>query len=65
MRERGLAVDHATIFRRVQRYAQDHRAIRRRWRAMHAMRKGHVKRLNGRDAAWQAKFVAGLFGAAA
>src|SRR5919112_4818575 len=63
---------------------QDHRAIRRRWRAMqcfrsfhtaertiegvealHMMRKGQIKRLDGRDAAGQAKFVASLFGVAA
>ena len=60
---------------------QDHRAIRRRWRAMqcfrpfhtaertiegveaaHMMRKGQVKRLDGRDAVGRAKFVASLFG---
>src|ERR1043165_3370320 len=60
---------------------QDHRAIRRRWRAMqcfrsfhtagrtiegieaaHMMRKGQVKRLDGRDVVGQAKFVASLFG---
>jgi transposase, IS6 family len=63
---------------------QDHRFIRRRWRAMqcfrsfhtaertiegveaaHMMRKGQVKRLDGRDAFGQAKFVEGLFGIAA
>ena len=63
---------------------QDHRAIRRKWRAMqcfrsfhtaertlegveslHMMRKGQVKRLDGRDSVGQAKFVAGLFGVAA
>jgi IS6 family transposase len=63
---------------------QDHRAIRRRWRAMqcfrsfhtaertlegveamHMVRKGQVKRLDGRDAVGQAKFVASLFGVAA
>jgi transposase, IS6 family len=63
---------------------QDHRAIRRRWRAaqcfrsfhtaertlegiesLHMMRKGQVKRVDGRDAAGQARFVASLFGAAA
>jgi transposase-like protein len=63
---------------------QDHRAIRRRWRAMqcfrtfhtaertiegieaaHMMAKGQVKRLDGKDAAGQAKFVASLFGVAA
>jgi transposase-like protein len=63
---------------------QDHRAIRRRWRAaqcfrsfhtaeralegiesLHMMRKGQVKRLEGRDSVGQAKFVAGLFGVAA
>jgi transposase-like protein len=63
---------------------QDHRAIRRRWRAMqcfrsfhtaermiegveaaHMMRKGQIKRLDGRDSAGQAKFVARLFGVAA
>jgi transposase-like protein len=63
---------------------QDHRAIRRRWRAMqvfrsfhtaertlegiesmHMMRKGQVKRLDGRDTVGQAKFVASLFGVAA
>jgi transposase-like protein len=62
---------------------QDHRAIRRRWRAMqcfrsfhtaertiegieamHVMRKGQVKRLDGRDAVGQSKFVEGLFGVA-
>jgi transposase-like protein len=60
---------------------QDHRFIRRRWRAMqcfcsfhtaeqtiegveaaHMIRKGQVKRLDGRDSAGQAKFVASLFG---
>jgi len=63
---------------------QDHRFVRRRWRAMqcfrsfhtaertiegiealHMMRKGQVKRLDGRDAVGQAKFVASLFGIAA
>jgi len=63
---------------------QDHRAVRRRWRAMqcfrsfhtaeralegveamHMMRKGQVKRLGGRGATEQAKFVASLFGVAA
>jgi transposase, IS6 family len=63
---------------------QDHRAIRRRWRAMqcfrsfhtaertiegieaaHMMRKGQVKRLDGRDSVGQAKFVESLFGIAA
>jgi transposase, IS6 family len=63
---------------------QDHRAIRRRWRAMqcfrsfhtaertiegieaaHMMRKGQVKRLEGRDSVGQAKFVKSLFGIAA
>ena len=63
---------------------QDHRAIRRRWRAMqcfrsfhtaertiegvealHMLRKGQVKRMDGRDSVGQAKFVASLFGIAA
>ncbi len=63
---------------------QDHRFIRRRWRAMqvfrsfhtaaatlegiealHMMHKGQVKRLDGRDAMGQAKFVASLFQMAA
>lgn len=63
---------------------QDHRFIRRRWRAMqcfrsfhtaertlegvetmHMMRKGQVKRLDGRDAVGQAKFVERLFQLAA
>jgi transposase, IS6 family len=63
---------------------QDHRAIRRRWRtaqcfrsfhtaertlegieAMHMLKKGQVKRLDGRDTVGQAKFVASLFGVAA
>jgi IS6 family transposase len=63
---------------------QDHRFIRRRWRAcqcfrsfhtaertlegiesMHMMRKGQVKRLDGRDAMGQAKFVESLFQIAA
>jgi transposase, IS6 family len=63
---------------------QDHRFIRRRWRAvqcfrsfhtaertiegteaMHVMRKGQVKRLDGRDSTGQAKFVESLFGVAA
>ena len=66
------------------RIEQDHRAIRRRWRAMqcfrsfhtaertiegieslHMMRKGQVKRLDGRDSVGQARFVEGLFGVAA
>jgi IS6 family transposase len=63
---------------------QDHREIRRRWRAaqcfrsfhtaertlegieaMHMMRKGQVKRLDGRDSVGHAKFVASLFSMAA
>jgi IS6 family transposase len=63
---------------------QDHRFIRRRWRAMqcfrsfhtaertiegveamHMMRKGQVKRLDGRDAVSQARFVESLFQLAA
>src|SRR4051812_17168827 len=63
---------------------QDHRAVRKRWRAMqgfrsfhtaertlegiealHMMRKGQVKRLDGRDSVGQAKFVWSLFGVAA
>jgi transposase-like protein len=63
---------------------QDHRYIRRRWRARQSfrsfdtaertiqgvepanmMRKGQVKRLDGTDAAGQAKFVESLFGVAA
>jgi len=50
---------------------QDHRAIRRRRRAiegieaLHTMRKGQVKRLGGRDAVGQVKFVGSLFGIAA
>lgn len=63
---------------------QDHRFIRRWWRAMqtfrsfhtaertlegvealHMLHKGQVKRLAGRDAAGQAKFVESLFGFAA
>jgi transposase-like protein len=108
MGERGLTVDHVTIFRWVQRYEPEinkrmrphlkmsgasyrldetyvnHRAVRRRWRAMqcfrtfhtaeralegvealHMIRKGQVKRLGGRDAVGQAKFVASLFSVAA
>lgn len=63
---------------------QDHRFIRRRWRAMqifrslytaertiegteslHMLRKGQVKRLDGRDVVGHAKFVQSLFGIAA
>jgi transposase-like protein len=63
---------------------QDHRFIKKKVRAsqcfkrfhtagrtlegiesINMMRKGQVKRLDGRDAAGQAKFVAGLFGVAA
>lgn len=63
---------------------QDHRAIRRRWRAeqcfrsfhtaeraiegieaLRMMRKGQVKRLDGRDTVGQAEFVRSLFGLAA
>ncbi len=33
--------------------------------AMHMMRKGPAKRLDGRDTVGQAEFVAGLFGVAA
>ena len=32
--------------------------------SLHMMRKGQVKRLDGRDAVGQAKFVASLFGVA-
>jgi transposase-like protein len=63
---------------------QDHRVIRRRWRAvqcfrsfhtaertlegvesMHMLRKGQVKRLDGRDAVGQVKFIESLFRIAA
>jgi transposase, IS6 family len=63
---------------------QDHRFIRRRWRAMqcfrsfhtaertlegvealHMMKKGQVKRVDGRDTVGQATFVQSLFGVAA
>ena len=63
---------------------QDHRFVRRRWRAMqcfrsfhtaertlegiealHMIHKGQVKRLDGRDARGQAKFVLSLFQVAA
>jgi len=63
---------------------QDHRVVRRRWRAvqcfrsfhtaertlegvgaLHMIGKGQVKRVDGRDAVGQAKFVASLFGVAA
>ena len=63
---------------------QDHRFIRRRWRAaqcfrsfhtaertlegiesLHMMRKGQVKRLDGKDAVGQARFVESLFNVAA
>ena len=63
---------------------QDHRAVRRRWRAlqcfrschtaertlegveaMHMMREGRVKRLAGRDALGQTRFINSLFGFAA
>ena len=63
---------------------QDHRAGRRRWRAMqcfrafdtaertlqgveamHMVKKGQVKRLAGRDAVGQVKFIESLFGIAA
>ncbi len=63
---------------------QDHRAVRRRWRAMqcfrafdtaertlqgveamHMVKKGQVKRLDGRDAMGQVKFIESLFGIAA
>ncbi len=63
---------------------QDHRFIRRRWRAMlcfrsfhtaertiegieaaHRMRKGQVKKLDGRDSVGQTKFVESLCGVAA
>lgn len=33
--------------------------------SLHMMRKGQVKRLDGRDSVGQAKFVQGLFGLAA
>lgn len=33
--------------------------------ALHMMRKGQIKRLDGRDSAAQAKFVESLFGVAA
>jgi transposase-like protein len=33
--------------------------------AVHMMRKGQVKRLDGRDALGQVKFIAGLFGTTA
>ena len=63
---------------------QDHRALRKTWRAMkcfrafntaertlqgveamHMIKKGQVKRLDGRDALGQVKFIESLFGIAA
>jgi IS6 family transposase len=79
-RERGLSVDHTTVWRQVQSYAP----VIKRWRAaqcfrsfhtaertlegveaMHVMRKGQVRRLDGRDAVGEAKFAESLFGVAA
>jgi IS6 family transposase len=84
--EKGLPMD--CTLRRVKYLnniiEQDHRFIRRRWRAchcfrlfhtaertidgieaMHMMRKGQVKRLDGKDTMSQAKFIEGLFKLAA
>jgi transposase-like protein len=61
--------DHRAIRRR-RRAAQCFRSFHTAERtlegveALHMMRKGQIKRLDGRDAAGQAKFVASLFGVA-
>jgi IS6 family transposase len=79
MRERGLDVDHSTVFRWVQRYAPEiNKRIRQHpkmsgtsyrvdetYISMNMIRKGQVKRLAGSDARGQAKFVESLFGLAA
>jgi transposase-like protein len=70
MRERDLSVDHRFIRRRwraAQCFRSFHSAERtlEGVKSMHMIRKGQVKRLDGRDTAGQAKFVAGLFGVAA
>ena len=74
-REHGLDVDHSEQGHRAirgrWRAAQCFRAFHAAERAiegieaLHMMRKGQVKRLDGRDSAGQAKFVEGLFGVAA
>lgn len=62
--------DHRTIrgrWRAMQCFRSFHTAERtiEGVEAMHVMRKGQVKRLDGRDAAGQAKFIESLFGVAA
>jgi transposase, IS6 family len=62
--------DHRAIRRR-RRAAQCFRSFHSAERtlegieSMHMLRKGQVKRLNGRDSTGQAKFVESLFGIAA
>jgi IS6 family transposase len=62
--------DHRTIrgrWRAMQCFRSFHTAERtiEGVEAMHVMRKGQVKRLDGRDAAGQAKFIESLLGVAA
>jgi transposase-like protein len=62
--------DHRAI-RRMWWACQCFRSFHTAWRtlegieSMHMMRKGQVKRLDGRDSAGQAKFIENIFGIAA
>jgi hypothetical protein len=65
MDERGLSIDHTTVWRWVQMYAPEINKRIRPHLAVNMIRKGQVKRLAGSDAMGQAKFVASLFQIAA
>jgi hypothetical protein len=51
MRERGLSLDHTTIYRWIQAYAE----------AMHMMRKGQIEGVGKGDIRGQVRFVSNLF----
>ena len=78
MRERGLEVDHSTVFEQDRRFVKKMVRALQCFKSFHTaectlegieavnmMRKGQVKRLAGSDAMGQVKLVTSLFGIAA
>ena len=62
MNERGLSVDHTTIYRWVQAYAPE---LEKRIRPHLRLRKGQIAGIGRGEIQMQVKFVSNLFGIAA
>ncbi len=63
LRERGLQVDHTTIYRWVQRYAPE--LEKQGYETTHMIRKGQMHGVEKGDIRSQVTFIAHLFGVAA